>query len=173
MSDDEYMTNEQKGGTKMNNGDANAALGNYVCMRRKSRGMDVRSCAAFAELDVSYWHKLEKGAYAAPNPATLRAIATTIDCPLQDLYALCGYATPEDLPAMPIYLRAKFGHDLPPEAIADLERYYAMLRGHYGIPDDEPVFPPQVPSTERQPTQRRKPSATARNKADHPWRGAA
>ncbi len=29
------------------------------------------------------------------------------------------------------------------EAVADLERYFEMLRAYYNIPKDQPVFPPK------------------------------
>jgi hypothetical protein len=65
--------------------------------------------------------------------------------PVADLYGLAGYEIPEGLPTLQPYLRAKY--DLPPEAVADLERYFELLRNYYGVPKDQPVFPPK-PATE-------------------------
>ena len=71
-------------------------------------------------------------------------------------------------PATAIYLRA--GEQLEAEDLRDLEDYFAHLRSFYGIPEDEPVFPPRPRSRREQPKPERKPRPTGRNGADHPWR---
>jgi cytochrome c553 len=58
---------------------------------------------------------------------------------------------------------------LSPEALRDLEAYFAQLRAYYGIPDDQPVFPPR-PRRGPADAQRRRRRVTVRNRADHPWR---
>jgi hypothetical protein len=58
---------------------------------------------------------------------------------------------------------------LSPEALRDLEAYFAQLRAYYGIPDDQPVFPPR-PRHGRGEAQPRRRRAIGRNRADHPWR---
>jgi hypothetical protein len=92
-------------------------------------------------LHKSYLSKLEDGQYEAPAPKHLKSIATTLGVHVEDLYGLAGYEIPERLPTFRPYLRAKY--QLPPEAIADLERYFELLRNHFGIPLDKPVFPPR------------------------------
>lgn len=73
-----------------------------------------------------------------------------------------------------IYLRPG-QRDLPPEAIRDLEQYLEMLRSYYGIPADQPVFPPRPKAVQRK-TQAAKPlgrpSKAAKNASTHPWRAA-
>jgi hypothetical protein len=64
-----------------------------------------------------------------------------LQLPLEDLYSLAGYESPKGLPSFKPYMRAKY--DLPPEAVADLERYFEMLRNYYGVPKDKPIFPPK------------------------------
>lgn len=91
-------------------------------------------------MNPSYWTYLEAGRFARPSPEQLSIIARTLEVPLEDLYNLVGYRLPEGLPSLRPYLRAKY--DLPPEAIAELERYFDFLRHQYGIPKDQPVFPP-------------------------------
>ena len=61
--------------------------------------------------------------------------------PFEDLYALAGYKTPDELPTFRPYMRAKY--DLPPEAVRELESYFEFLRNQYGIAKHEPVFPPK------------------------------
>ena len=50
--------------------------------------------------------------------------------------------------AQAIYARLRY--DLPPEAIADLERYFEYLRSYYNIPQDQPVFPPKPKATDKE-----------------------
>jgi transcriptional regulator with XRE-family HTH domain len=119
----------------------NQALGDVVRARRLSRGMSLADAAAVSGLHHSYWSKLENGQYLTPAPRYLQTIGTVLDIPIEDLYGLAGYEVPKRLPSFKPYLRAKY--DLPPEAIADLEKYFEMLRNHYGIPKDQPVFPPK------------------------------
>lgn len=154
----------------MSKGVKNSTLGEYVKARRLAGGLDTRTCFEHAGLSESYWYRLENGEVQRPDPALLRKVAETISCPAEDLYALCDYPIPDTLPTLTPYLRTKY--DLPPEAVRDMERYFAQLRSYYGIPDDEPVFPPQQPLQDR-PHRRGRPSKQARNSAKHPWRAPA
>jgi transcriptional regulator with XRE-family HTH domain len=128
--------------------------------------MSIVEAAEQSGFDDSYWRKLEHGHYLSPDAKTLRIVAETIGCPLEDLYGLCGYTIAEELPTLTPYLRTKY--DLPPEALSDMEKYFAQLRSYYGIPEDQPVFPPTTRPSRTAKTP--KPSADARNRADHPWR---
>ncbi|HEY3842273.1 MAG TPA: helix-turn-helix transcriptional regulator [Acidimicrobiales bacterium] len=118
----------------------NQSLGELVRSRRLAHGMSLADASAASGIHHSYWSKLENGKYRTPAPRHLQTIAKTLDIPIEDLYNLAGYGVPDRLPTFTPYLRAKY--DLPPEAIADLERYFEMLRKHYGIPENQPVFPP-------------------------------
>lgn len=126
----------------------NQSLGEIVRSRRLARGMSLADAAVASGLHHSYWSKLENGHYQSPSPRHLQTIATVLDIPIEDLYGLAGYEVPERLPSFKPYLRAKY--DLPPEAVSELERYFELLRNHYGIPKDQPVFPPK-PKVESQP----------------------
>ncbi len=146
----------------------NQTLARYIKTRRLSRQLDVRTAAEQAGIDATYWWKLEAGQYESPSPKYLQRIAEVLDAPLNDLYALAGYKLPNgDLPSFTPYLRSRY-HDLPPEAVADLERYFDLLRNYYDIPADQPVFPPKP--REKKSTSR--PSADAVNAKDHPWRAS-
>jgi transcriptional regulator with XRE-family HTH domain len=152
----------------MKKGDSNPALGRYVQARRESLGLDFNTLAARSGFNHTYWRKLEQGLYLSPDAKTLRIVADTLDCPLEDLYGLCGYTIANDLPALTPYLRAKF--DLPPEAVADMERYFALLRNYFGVPEDQPVFPPEQHDRSGPGTSTQVPSEGAKNSAAHPWR---
>lgn len=69
-----------------------------------------------------------------------------------------------------IYLRGS-GKEMSPADVRDLETLMDMLRSYYDIPADQPVFPKRPRSVTH--VKRAKPSKTATNRADHPWRGAA
>jgi len=123
----------------------NQTLGEYVRARRKSRGWSLTEAAERSGLHHSYWSYLENGRYESPSPKHLQTIARTLGVDIEDLYGLAGYDIPHRLPTFRPYLRAKY--ELPPAAIADLEKYFAQLRAYYGIPDDQPVFPPRSEPT--------------------------
>ena len=135
----EEMTTENK----------NQSLAEYVRTRRESRKLDYYQAAEQSGLDHTFWRKLEVGAYESPSPKSLEAIATTLRVPIEDLYALAGYDLPARLPSFRPYLRARY--HLPHEAVADLERYFELLRSHYGIPAEQPVFPPKPKQSTAKP----------------------
>jgi transcriptional regulator with XRE-family HTH domain len=108
-------------------------------------GLSRAGAAEASDLDSSYWAKLENGHYTKPAPPHLSAIADVLDVPIADLYTLAGYEIPDGLPGFHPYMRAKY--DLPPEAVAQLEGYFDYLRNYYGVPKDQPVYPPK-PKTE-------------------------
>lgn len=116
-------------------------FGQLIRRRRNELGLSLVDVAAHSGIDDSYWSKLENDRVSEPSPRTLQRVARTLGIDAIDLYALCGYELSERLPELQPYLRAKY--ELPPEAIADLERYFAQLRAYYGIPEAQPVFPPR------------------------------
>jgi transcriptional regulator with XRE-family HTH domain len=128
----------------------NQSLGEYIRARRLARDLSLSDAAELSGLHFSYWSKLENGRYASPSPKHLKVIAKALEVSFEDLYGLAGYDVPERLPTFKPYLRAKY--ELPPQAVAELERYFELLRSHYGIPKDQPVFPPK-------PTQDDEPNA--------------
>lgn len=155
----------------MRKGDSSTTLARYVATRREAIGLSVRTAAEHAGIDPTYWWKLEAGRYERPDPRYLKAIAGALDVPLRELYAIVGYDLHSaDLPSLTPYLRSRYP-ELPPEAVADLEKLFAMLRSYYDIPEDQPVFPKRPRSVTA--SKRAKPSSAAKNDAKHPWRGAA
>lgn len=133
-----------------------AALGEFVRSRRRAKGWSLTDAEAASDVDRTYWSKLELGVFKQPDPRYLARIADALDAPLEDIYGLAGYTTAERLPGFRPYLRSKY--HLPPEAIDQLESYFAFLRNHYGVPKDQPVFPrkgrtpkPAEPPASREP----------------------
>lgn len=119
----------------------NVLLGRYIRRHRRALDLSVPDAARTAGVDITFWHKIEKGLYESPSPKVLAPIARVIGAPLADVYGLAGYVTTNDLPEFAPYLRSKY--QLPPKALAELEIYFKHLRSHYGIPDDQPVYPPR------------------------------
>lgn len=109
----------------MQKGVNNQALGDYIRARRTERKLDIRSCAEESGFHESYWRKLEAGHYESPDAKTLRVIAETLSCPLEDLYSLCGYTLPTELPSLGPYLRAT--SDLSANDIAVMQRIFDSL----------------------------------------------
>lgn len=125
----------------MNNRSKNPELGEFLRSRRQSLGLSLDDVADASGLHRSYWSKLESGQYEAPAPKHLQTVGRVLNLPIEDLYALCGYAIPERLPSFKGYLRSTT--NLSAEAIRQLEIYMGFLRQYYEIPDDQPVFPPR------------------------------
>lgn len=119
----------------------NQSLGAYVATRRESLKLTHYEAAERSGLNHTFWRKLEDGVYESPSPKSLEAIAKTLKVPIEDLYALAGYDLPGRLPSFRPYLRARY--HLPHQAVADLERYFELLRNYYGIPENAQVFPPK------------------------------
>jgi transcriptional regulator with XRE-family HTH domain len=131
VNEDKEMTTEKN----------NQSLAEFVAARRQSLGLTASEASQRAGLHRSYWGKLESGAYIAPAPSTLTKIARALEVPFEDLYALAGYDTPKGLPSFRPYLRTRY--ELPYDDIDKLESYFNFLRAQYGIPKDQPVFPPK------------------------------
>ena len=59
----------------------------------------------------------------------LAVVAEALDLPPSDLYLAAGLDLSPDLPSMRPYLRSKYGDELPPEAIEQIE----AIAARYGI----------------------------------------
>jgi transcriptional regulator with XRE-family HTH domain len=119
----------------------NLLLGRFIRRHRKAADLTVPEAAEAAGIDASFWRKIEHGLYESPSPKVLAPIAEVTKAPLADLYGLAGFVASDELPSFAPYLRSKY--QLPPKAMAELEKYFEHLRNHYGIPKDQPVFPPR------------------------------
>lgn len=106
----------------MKQGAQNRELGSYVRQRRQAGGLDIRTVAERSGFHGSYWRKLEAGHYLSPDAKYLQVIAEVLDCPYEDLYALCGYKVAGRLPSLGPYLRAT--SDLDADEIAVMERIF-------------------------------------------------
>lgn len=119
----------------MKKGVNNTPLGEYIHSRRVSRNLDIRAAAEHSGFHESYWRKLEAGHYERPDANNLRVIAETLSCPLEDLYSLCGYTVPTELPSFGPYLRATT--NMSAKDIAVMERIFDSLADDDEQPSDE------------------------------------
>ena len=75
---------------------------------------------------LSRW---ENGIDAPSTVERLTALADGLELPPSDLYLAAGLNLSTDLPSMRPYLRSKYGDELPPEAIEQIE----AIAARYGI----------------------------------------
>jgi transcriptional regulator with XRE-family HTH domain len=108
-----------------------AQLGRLVKKHRQVKGLSLRAAAEEIGYDHSYLGRIEAGDYESPAPKLLKKLASVLDIPIEDLYALAGYQVEDRLPDFAPYLRAKF--DLPDEAVDRLDEYFQMLKEKYGV----------------------------------------
>lgn len=100
-------------------------LGATIRKARERSGLGLRGLAEMAGINFGTLSKLESGYIAAPDPKILQRIGRALEIPLEDLYALAGYARAEGLPELPVYLRSKY--KLTAEQTAELQRTFERI----------------------------------------------
>ena len=95
-------------------------LGRFIEKHRKQQGISQETLGEMAGLPGSTIFRIERGEFKAPSPEKLQRIAVALEVDFEDLFSLAGYATPEGLPGLPVYLREKFD---------DLREMRSGLRG--------------------------------------------
>lgn len=114
---------------------------NMLKQKRQELGLSVAELARRAGLDVgTVWH-IESGSTASPKAESLQAIADALKIPAADLFAAAGWMPSRDLPTIRPYLRTKY-HQLPPNAVQEIEIYFDEVAHRHGIsfdPYDGPV----------------------------------
>jgi transcriptional regulator with XRE-family HTH domain len=117
--------------------DATPDLGKYIKRLREDRGLSVRGLATKAGLHNGALSRIENGK-RAPAIDTLKAIATALDVPLMDMFAISGHLTPYDLPSITPYLRARYGH-LPKDSLAAIDTYLKRLIDEHDLDPKGPL----------------------------------
>jgi transcriptional regulator with XRE-family HTH domain len=102
-------------------------LGAFITRHRKAKGLTQPQLGDLVGLPDSTILRIERGEFKAPSPEKLQRIARALEIDFEDLFVLAGYATPEGLPGLPVYLREKYD-DLSDEGVARVERYVEKLR---------------------------------------------
>jgi transcriptional regulator with XRE-family HTH domain len=120
----------------MNQGQAKQ-LGEWLRERRHEAGISTTQLAKRIGITDGTISRIEQGFIVSPDPRKLRAISEQLDLNLADVYAMAGYAAPTDLPSFQPYLRRKY-HDLPDDALDDLERAFDRIVREHGYDADGP-----------------------------------
>jgi transcriptional regulator with XRE-family HTH domain len=111
-------------------------LGSLLRQKREAAGLSTRSLGSKAGVDDSTIVRLEQGLRGNPRPDILTKLAKALHLNLADVFALAGYAVPQELPNLPIYLRTKYRH-LPQPARDELVTYMRHLYNRYGLDEQE------------------------------------
>lgn len=101
-------------------------LGKKVRDARQAKGLSLRALEAESGVNYSTISYLEKGEIESPSIKILKALSQTLEIPVDDLYALAGYAQPETMPSLPVYLRSKY--NLSAADVAELEKHFEKLK---------------------------------------------
>lgn len=81
---------------------------------------------------------IETGRIPEPRPTLLTKLATALDVPVGDLFAVAGYTDGGSIPELTIYMRQRYPA-LPSKAIAELDDYAEFLMNKYGVESSGPA----------------------------------
>lgn len=115
----------------------NSQFGSLIRNARLAAGLSFSEVEADAGISRAMLHNLESGRVTHPNPTMLPKLASTLDIPLADLYAVAGYEVPKKLPTFTPYLRSMY-RDLPPEARDELSQAFDRITSKYGYDHGAP-----------------------------------
>lgn len=107
-------------------------LGSYLQSARNAKGLSLVAVSKLTGIPGATVSRIETGVFQAPRPDKLALIAEALELSLADVFALAEYAVPNDLPSFTPYLRSKY-HDLPDEAVEQIERYAQKLARKHGV----------------------------------------
>ena len=108
------------------------ALADLLRTKRQQLGLTAREVARQARVDVGTVTRIEAAQILSPRPDSLTAIGQVLGIPAADLFATTEWLPRKELPTFWPYMRAKY-KELPNEAVAEMEAYFAELAGKYGL----------------------------------------
>lgn len=100
--------------------------------RRAELGLSASEAARRAGMTPSTLTRLENGQSTSPTAASLQALGDVLDISVADLFATVGWVPEGELPTLTPYLRSKY-HDIPPEAIAEIEAHFEQVARAHGL----------------------------------------
>ncbi|MBF6421111.1 helix-turn-helix transcriptional regulator [Nocardia farcinica] len=107
------------------------SLGSLIHDARTKAGFTFRALSEISGVAQGQISKIEKDQVLKVNPAHIAALAEPLGLSLYEMYAAAGYKTPESISRLAGDLEDKI-RQLPPEAIARLERYVETLLNDTG-----------------------------------------
>jgi len=108
------------------------ALGGILRSRREELGYSLRRVAELSGVPNNSILHIEQGRIGAPAPDKVARVAAALELSLADVYAIAGWAIPDDLPHFRPYLRTKY-EGLSAEDIDAIERYASRLARKRGV----------------------------------------
>jgi transcriptional regulator with XRE-family HTH domain len=126
------------------------AIGTFLRARREALGLSLRDLEARSGVGNSVIARFETGQFGRLDPDKLARLSRALGVPLTEVLAAGGVTSAADLPAMPVYLRTRYG-DLPEEAVQQMDRYFKRLARQYGVNPEGPTD-----GEDEQPEPRRK-----------------
>ena len=132
-------------------------LGTLLHERRSKLGLSTRQLEQASGVDDTSIIRLERGALQRPTMDKLDKLATALGLAIEDVLATAGLTRPDGLPSLRPYLRAKYPQ-LPRQAEAEVDRYFAGLAAKYGVSlegpapgeDETPERPVRKETTKKQ-----------------------
>lgn len=109
-----------------------SSFAELIRSRRVELGLSASQAARNAGMTPSTLTRLENGESATPTAPSLQALGEALDIPTADLFAALGWVTDDELPTLTPYLRRKY-HDMPPDAITEIEEHFAQVARDHGI----------------------------------------
>lgn len=100
--------------------------------RRIELGLSASQAARNAGMTPSTLTRLENGESTTPTAPSLQSLGEALDIRTADLFAALGWTPQDELPTLTPYLRRKY-HDMPPDAIAEIEKHFAQVARDHGI----------------------------------------
>jgi transcriptional regulator with XRE-family HTH domain len=129
-------------------------LGSLIRAERERQGLSMRQLASLVGVRASaliLWERDE----TVPKAKYLSALARALELSTTDLMRLSGAEYPHDAPTLPAMLRAEY--DMPPEAIAEIERSITRVAKKYGSSKRPGPAPKPTRSTKSSSHERRTP----------------
>lgn len=123
------------------------ALGRHITKERVHQGLSANRLSELAHVPRSTLLRLEAGEVRRPRPDVLQHIANALDIPVADLFEHISYTAEAALPAYRSYLESRY-MKLSPQAIDELEIYFANLAEREGIHYDQPISDPGPAETD-------------------------
>lgn len=105
------------------------SLGATIAHHRTKQGLSMRQLAALIGASPSLVLRWERDE-VVPKQNYLSQLAQTLEISTAELFSLSGMPYPYDAPTLPAMLRAEY--DLPPDAIAEIERSIKRIAKKYG-----------------------------------------
>jgi transcriptional regulator with XRE-family HTH domain len=112
-----------------------SSLGQVLRQAREAQQLSLRQLAALLEVAPSQITRWERDDYA-PSTDALLQLVRVLELTPKELFALAGVSLPTEPRSLPAMLRREY--DLPPEAIAEIQRNIEHVARKYQRKEKKP-----------------------------------